>query len=132
MDTHCTDRVHRPDADLRRTAPPLGPTPVSLPLQPAPATPVPPATTTRPAQPSRRPPRTARSAAEGTRRRNQRVLPSRIADLVNPQFTHRAVILKRYNVIGPSVRRRCGPAGTRPRPGPAPPIPRRPPGRPRD
>ena len=48
MGTHRTSRVHRPDADLRRTAPAIGPRRVRRPLQPAPPAPVPPATTARP------------------------------------------------------------------------------------
>ena len=46
--THRTSRMHRPDADLRRTAPSIGPRRVRRPLQPAPPAPVPPATTARP------------------------------------------------------------------------------------
>ena len=81
MDTHRTSRVHRPDADLRRTAPPVGPRRVHRPLQPAPAAPVPPATTTRSRRPGYRSAGPAGSAAEGARRRDQRVLPGSVADL---------------------------------------------------
>ena len=88
MDTHRTSRVHRPDADLRRTAPSVGPRRVRRPLQPAPAPPVPPATTTRPRRPGQRSAGPAGSAAEGARRRDQRVLPSRVADLMKPQVRH--------------------------------------------
>jgi putative transposase len=45
---HRTNRVHRPDADLRRTTPSIGPQQVRRSLQRAPPTPVPPATTARP------------------------------------------------------------------------------------
>ena len=47
--------------------------------------PVPPATTTRPGPPSQRSTGLAGSAAEGARRRDQRVLPGRVADLTNPR-----------------------------------------------
>ena len=43
--------VHRPDADLRRTAPSIGPRRIRRPLQRAQASPVPSATTTRPGRP---------------------------------------------------------------------------------
>jgi hypothetical protein len=88
---HRASRVHRPDADLRRTAPSIGPPRVRRPLQPAPAPPVAPATTTRPKRPSQRAAGLAGSAAEGARRRNQRVPPGRIAHLMNPQVRHRAM-----------------------------------------
>jgi hypothetical protein len=83
-------RVHRPDADLRRTAPSIGPPRIRRPLQRAQASPVPPATTTRPGRPEQRPAGLAGSAAEGARRRDQRVLPGSVADLMNPQVRHRA------------------------------------------
>jgi putative transposase len=60
------------------------------PLQRAQASPVPPATTTRPGRPEQRPAGLAGSAAEGARRRDQRVLPGSVADLMNPQVRHRA------------------------------------------
>jgi hypothetical protein len=64
--THRANRVHRPDADLRRAAPALGPGRVRRPLQRAPPAPVPSATTTRPGRPSRRSAGLAGPAAEGT------------------------------------------------------------------
>src|ERR1017187_1609539 len=93
MDTQSAARVHRPDADLRRTAPSIGPARVRRPLQPAPAAPVPPAATARPRRPERSGQRSAElagSAAESARRRDQRVLPGSVADLVNPQVTRHA------------------------------------------
>ena len=83
--THRANRVHRPDADLRRTAPAVGPRRVRQPLQPAQAPPVPPATTTRPGRPGSCSARLASSEEEGARWRDQRVPPSRIADLMNPR-----------------------------------------------
>jgi putative transposase len=50
-----TRRMHRPDADLRRTAPSAGPRRVRRSLQPAQATPVPPATTARSGRPGSAP-----------------------------------------------------------------------------
>src|SRR6266536_54038 len=47
MDTHRTSRMHRPEADLRRTAPSIGARRVRRPLQRTPPAPVPPATTAR-------------------------------------------------------------------------------------
>ena len=91
MDTHRTSRVHRPDADLRRTAPSIGPRRVRRPLQPAPAAPVPPAATARPGRPGQRSAGTAGSAAESPRRRDQRVLPGSVADLMNPQVSSHAI-----------------------------------------
>src|ERR1035441_2130584 len=90
MDTRSAGRVHRPDADLRRTAPSIGPRPVRRPLQPAPAAPVPPAATTRPRRSGQRSAGLAGSAAESARRCDQRVLPGSVADLVNPQVTRHA------------------------------------------
>ena len=52
--------------------------------------PVPSATTTRPGRAEQRPAGLAGSAAEGARRRDQRVLPGSVADLMNPQVRHRA------------------------------------------
>ena len=46
MDTQRTSRMHRPDADLRRTSPSINPQRLHRSLQPAPAPPIPPATTT--------------------------------------------------------------------------------------
>jgi putative transposase len=86
---HRAVRVHRPDADLRRTAPSIGPPRIRRPLQRAQASPVPPATTTRPGRPEQRPAGLAGPAAEGARRRDQRVLPGSVADLMNPQVRHR-------------------------------------------
>jgi hypothetical protein len=83
---HRTVRVHRPDADLRRTAPAVRPRRVRRPLQRAPPAPVPPATATRPRRPSRPSAGLAGSAAEGARWRDQRVLPGGVADLMNPQL----------------------------------------------
>jgi putative transposase len=71
MDTHSPSRVHRPDADLRRTAPSIGAQRVCRPLQPAPAAPVPPATTTRRGRPGELAAGLARSAAEDARRPDQ-------------------------------------------------------------
>ena len=84
-----TSRVHRPDAHLRRTAPSIGPRRVRRPLQPAQAPPVPPATTARSGRPSYSPAGLASPAAEGARRRDQRILPGWVADLMNPQLTPR-------------------------------------------
>jgi putative transposase len=79
MDTHSTSRVHRPDAHLRREAPAIGPRRVRRPLQPAPAPSVPPAAPARPGHPDHRPAEPPGPAAEDTRRRDQRVLPCRLA-----------------------------------------------------
>jgi hypothetical protein len=74
----------------RRTAPSIGPARVRRPLQPAPAAPVPPATTARPQRPIQRSAELAGSTAESARRRDQRVLPGSVADLINPQVTRHA------------------------------------------
>ena len=58
--------------------------------------PVPPATTARPGRPSQRAAGRAGSAAEGARWRDQRVLPSRVADLMNPRSDTVRWVLKRY------------------------------------
>ena len=79
MDTHSASRVHRPDADLRRAAPSVGPRRVCRPLQPAPAASVPPAATARSGRPGLRAAGPAGSAAEGAGRRDQRVLPGGVA-----------------------------------------------------
>ena len=100
MDTHGTSRVHRPDADLRRTASSIGPRRVRRPLQPAQAPPVPPATTARSGRPGYSPAGLASSAAEGARRRDQRVLPGWVADLMNPQVKHRAMGFEAVQAIG--------------------------------
>src|ERR1035441_9184307 len=79
MDTQRTRRVHRPDADLRRTAPSVRPARIRRPLQPAPAAPVPPAATARSERPGLRAAGPAGSAADSARRRDQRVLPGSVA-----------------------------------------------------
>jgi hypothetical protein len=79
-----TRRVHRPDAHLPRTAPADGPRKIRWPLQRSPPAPVPPATSARPRH-AGRPAAPARAAPENTRRRDQRVLPSRVAYSANPQ-----------------------------------------------
>jgi hypothetical protein len=86
---HRAVRVHRPGADLRRTAPSIGSPRIRRPLQRAQASPVPSATTTRPGRPGQRSAGLAGPAAESARRRNQRVLPGSLADLMNPQVRHR-------------------------------------------
>ena len=91
MDTQRPERVHRPAADLRRTAPAIGPRRVRRSLQPAQTTPVPPATATRPGRPSQRAAGPASSAEESARWHDQRVSPSRAADLMNPQVRHHAI-----------------------------------------
>ena len=98
---HRAVRVHRPDADLRRTAPSIGPPRIRRPLQRAQASPVPSATTTRPGRPEQRPAGLAGPAAEGARRRDQRVLPGSVADLMNPQVRHRTTGFEA--VQGPAV-----------------------------
>jgi hypothetical protein len=104
VDTHRTRRVHRPDADLRRTAPAISPPPVRRSLQSAPATPVPPAATSRPvAHPDHRPGEPAGPAAQATRRRDQRVLAGRITGIANSRARHMQRVLERY--------RRCGRLG---------------------
>ena len=105
MDTHRTSRVHRPDAELRRTAPSIGPWPVRRPSQPAPAAPVPPATAARSGPPAS-PAAPARSAAEGTRRRDQRVLPGSIADLMKSQVRYHTM---GFEAVQPPIPH--GPAG---------------------
>jgi HTH-like domain len=84
-------RVHRPDADLRRTAHADGARPVRWPLQQPPPAPIPPATTARPRHTGPRAAHRTGSAAEGARRRDQRVLPGSVADLMNPQVRPRAM-----------------------------------------
>jgi hypothetical protein len=86
MDTHSTSRVHRPDPHLRRTLPAIGPRRVRQPLQPAPAAPVPPAAPARPGNPGHRPAEPPSPAAEDTRRRDQRVLPGRLTEIMKPQL----------------------------------------------
>ena len=61
---HRAVRVHRPDADLRRTAPSIGPPRIRRALQRAQTSPVPSATTTRPGRPEQPPAGLAGSAAE--------------------------------------------------------------------
>jgi putative transposase len=100
MRTQRTSRVHRPDADLRRTAPAVGPGPVRRPLQGAQAAPVPPATTTRPGPPSQRCAGLTGSAAEGARRRDQRVLPGGVADRTNPRSDDMRWVLNQYRQRG--------------------------------
>jgi len=56
--------------------------------KPAQAPPVPPATTTRPRRPDQRSAGPADSPAQGARRRDQRVLPSRVADLMKHLVRH--------------------------------------------
>lgn len=85
-----TSRAHRPDAHLRRTAPSIGPGRVRRALQPAQAAPVPPATTTRSRRPGRHSAGPAGPAAESARRRDQRVLPGGVTDLMNPKVRHHA------------------------------------------
>src|SRR5258708_1522573 len=100
MDTHRTNRVHRPDADLRRTAPAVAPRRVRRPLQPAPAPSVPPATAARPERPSQCAAGPAGPAEEGARWRDQRVLPGSVADLTNPKVRDPAMVLKRHTPGG--------------------------------
>ena len=83
---HRTVRVHRPDADLRRTAPADGARNIRRPLQRPPPAPVPPATATRP----RHAPRSTRAATESVRRRDQRVLHSRVNNSTNLQVRQHA------------------------------------------
>jgi hypothetical protein len=90
MDTHDTSRVHRPDAQLRRTPPAISPRRVRRPLQPAPPPPVLPAATTRPGNPDHHPAEPPGPAAEGTRRRDKRVLPGRLTKTLKPQVKHHA------------------------------------------
>jgi hypothetical protein len=89
-------RVHRPVACLQRTPPSIGSRRVRQPLQPAPASPVPPAAAARSRQPGQYSAELASSAAEGTRRRDQRVLPSSVANLMKPQLRRHVTVLKRY------------------------------------
>jgi len=101
MDTHSTSRVHRPDPGLRRTAPSISPQPVRRSLQPAQAPPVPPATTTRPRRPGQRSASPAGSPAQGARRRDQRVLPSRVADLMKHLVRHHATSFEAVRAADP-------------------------------
>jgi hypothetical protein len=84
----CTDRMLIYDERHLRSV--LG---SSRSLQPAPAPPVPPATTTRPGRPGqrRRSAELASSAAECARRRDQRVLPGSVANLMNSQVRQYAI-----------------------------------------
>jgi hypothetical protein len=75
-------------------------------LQRAPPAQVPPATTTRPGRPSPRAAGPAGPAAEGARRRDQRVLPRGVADLMNTRSDAMRLVLKRYTLI-------CGVCGRR-------------------
>jgi len=78
---HRTSRVHRPDADLRRTAPAIGPRRLRRPLQPAQAPSVPPATTTtRPGSARRRVVGGTNPSATGARRRDQRIPSGSVAN----------------------------------------------------
>jgi hypothetical protein len=88
--THCASRVHRPDADLQRTAPAVGPRRVRRLLQPAQTPPVPPATTTRSGRPGYCRAGLASSAEEGAQRCDQRVPPASVADPMKSQFRYRA------------------------------------------
>src|SRR5262245_41584272 len=76
--------MHRPDADLRQTAPTDAARQVRRPLQQSPPAPVPPATTARPQHTGPRAAHRAGAAPEGPRRRDQRVLQSRIGGSTNP------------------------------------------------
>ncbi len=87
---HRTVRVHRPDADLRRTAPADGARKIRRPLQPPPPAPVPPAATTRPRHAGCRAARRAGATPERTRRRDPRVLHSRISGSTNPHVRRHA------------------------------------------
>ena len=69
-------------------------------------------TTARPRHAGRHAPRSTGAAPESARRCDQRVLPGRVADHVNPQPRHRAKVLKRY----PG---QCRPGYHRPPPEPA-------------
>ena len=93
--SECTDRM------LIYDAPSIGPPRIRRPLQRAQASPVPSATTTRPGRPEQRPAGLAGPAAEGARRRDQRVLPGSVADLMNPQVRHRTTGFEA--VQGPAV-----------------------------
>ena len=55
-----------------------------------------PATTTRPGSARHRVIEGTDPSAKATRRRDQRVLPGGVADLMNPQIRHHVTILKRY------------------------------------
>jgi hypothetical protein len=99
VDTHRTRRMHRPDADLPRTAPAISPPPVRRSLQSAPTTPVPPAATSRPVtHPDHRPGEPAGPAAQATRRRDQRVLAGRITGIAKSQARHMQRVLERYRL----------------------------------
>ena len=89
-------RVHRPDAHLQRTAPSIGPGRLRRPLQSPPPAPVPPATTARPRRPSRPAAGPAGPPAEIPRRRDQRVLPGCVTDLMKPRSNTMRSVLKRY------------------------------------
>ena len=87
MGAHRAGRVHRPDTHLQRTAPAVGPGRIRRPLQRAPSASVPPAATARPQRPGQPGAGLASPAAQGARRRDQRVLPGRVGDLMNPGQT---------------------------------------------
>jgi hypothetical protein len=87
---HRRVRVHRPDADLSRTAPADGARNARRPRQRPPPAPVPPATTTRPRHAGRPAPRSTRAATESARRRDRRVLQSRVNNFTNLQVRQHA------------------------------------------
>jgi hypothetical protein len=87
---HRTVRMHQPDADLQRTAPADGARNIRRPLQRPPPAPVPPATTTRPRHAGRHAPRSTREATESARRRDQRILQSRVNNFTNLQVRQHA------------------------------------------
>ena len=84
------DRSHRPDADLRRTAPADDPGRVRGPLQQAPATSQPPSPPAAARSPCRGPLQRADPAPARARRSHQRVRASR----VKPQFRTRGRVLE--------------------------------------
>ncbi|HEY6278752.1 MAG TPA: helix-turn-helix domain-containing protein [Streptosporangiaceae bacterium] len=83
-------RVHRPHADLRPAAPPVGPRQVRRQLQRPPPAPVPPATTARPRGTGPRAAHRIGAAPESTRRRDHRILQSRISGSANPHVRQHA------------------------------------------
>src|SRR5271157_4150473 len=112
MGTCRTSRVHRPDAHLQRTAPAIGTGRVCRPLPRPPPAPVPPATTTRPRRPGEPAAGPTGPAAEGARRRDQRVLPRGVADLMNTRSDVIRLVLKRYTRARPRRHTRLPAAGT--------------------
>jgi hypothetical protein len=101
------------------------------PLQRSPSVPVPPATAARPQQVGRRAAHRTGAAPESTRRRDQRVLQSRVSGSTNPHVRQHAKTFGAYRTFGETRRRVkvigrlparpaaslwCGPCSTAPRP----------------